>query len=312
MFIVYGSYIILDNDYYPFGMIMLGRVWSSGSSHRYGFQNQERDDEIKGEGNSINYKYRIHDPRLGRFLSIDPKFKEYPFYSPYAFSGNRVIDAIELEGLQPGVLFATQDAAANDFGMLFGDNSIRANREYGTKIYQVVDANNVTKFTYAIPVVGQPAGLTGVQMAGLAVPAGATVTAFAHTHAASTANAPITYQDNVFSGTPGTTSGGGDIGFAESFGIDGYVSTPNGSLQKYDVATNQISTLNMNQPQDSGPGNGGAGTSAPSTSTYSIQKGDTLTSIAKRYNTTVSAIASENKISDPNMIQAGSSLNIRN
>src|SRR5690554_2148410 len=70
-------------------------------AYRYGFQGQEKDDEIKGEGNSINYKYRMHDTRVGRFLSIDPLAKKYPFYSPYVFSGNRVIDAYELEGMEP-------------------------------------------------------------------------------------------------------------------------------------------------------------------------------------------------------------------
>jgi hypothetical protein len=32
---------------------------------------------------------------------VDPLFREYPFYSPYAFSGNEVISKIELEGLEP-------------------------------------------------------------------------------------------------------------------------------------------------------------------------------------------------------------------
>ena len=36
--------------------------------YRYGFQGQERDDEIKGKGNSVNYTYRMHDTRLGRFF----------------------------------------------------------------------------------------------------------------------------------------------------------------------------------------------------------------------------------------------------
>jgi len=69
--------------------------------YRYGFQGQEKDDEIKGEGNSLNYKYRMHDPRIGRFFAVDPLSPRYPFYSPYSFSGNRVIDATELEGLEP-------------------------------------------------------------------------------------------------------------------------------------------------------------------------------------------------------------------
>jgi RHS repeat-associated protein len=69
-------------------------------TYRYGFQGQERDDEMKGIGNSYNYSFRIHDPRLGRFLSLDPLSRDYAHNSPYAFSENRVIDGVELEGLE--------------------------------------------------------------------------------------------------------------------------------------------------------------------------------------------------------------------
>lgn len=75
-------------------------VSKARTNYIYGFQNQERDDEIKGAGNSINYKYRMHDPRIGRFFCIDPLAAKYPYNSPYAFSENRVIDGIELEGLE--------------------------------------------------------------------------------------------------------------------------------------------------------------------------------------------------------------------
>lgn len=68
--------------------------------YRYGFQGQEMDDEIKGEGNSLNYTYRMHDPRIGRFFARDPMETVYPWNSPYAFSENRVIRFIELEGLE--------------------------------------------------------------------------------------------------------------------------------------------------------------------------------------------------------------------
>jgi|GEM_PF-3277103 len=91
-------------DYYPFGMMMPDRQYyasNDSSNYAYGFQGQEKDDEIKGPGNSITFKYRIYDPRLARFFSVDPLTQSYPWYSPYVFSGNRVIDAIELEGLEP-------------------------------------------------------------------------------------------------------------------------------------------------------------------------------------------------------------------
>ena len=79
----------------------------STSDYRYGFQDQEMDDEIKGEGNSVNYKYRMHDPRIGRFFAVDPLTAKYPHNSPYAFSENRVLDAIELEGLEAFFIHGT-------------------------------------------------------------------------------------------------------------------------------------------------------------------------------------------------------------
>lgn len=78
---------------------MPGRYDSEGE-YRYGFQGQEKDDEMKGEGNSVNYTYRMHDPRVGRFFATDPLASKYPHNSPYAFSENNVIHMIELEGLE--------------------------------------------------------------------------------------------------------------------------------------------------------------------------------------------------------------------
>ncbi|WP_123901358.1 RHS repeat-associated core domain-containing protein [Flavobacterium davisii] len=93
-------------NYYPFGSLIPNRHGSS-TAYRYGFQGQEKDDEIKGEGNSLNYTFRMHDPRVGRFFATDPKFKDYPYNSPYAFSENRVMDAVELEGLEAFFIHGT-------------------------------------------------------------------------------------------------------------------------------------------------------------------------------------------------------------
>ena len=42
----------------------------------------------------------MHDPLVGRFFAVDPLAKKYPWYTPYSFSGNKVIHAVELEGLE--------------------------------------------------------------------------------------------------------------------------------------------------------------------------------------------------------------------
>lgn len=63
----------------------------------------EKDDEVQGAGNIYSFEFRIQDSRLGRFLSIDPLTKTYPWNSPYAFAENDVVRAIDLEGLEKWV-----------------------------------------------------------------------------------------------------------------------------------------------------------------------------------------------------------------
>src|SRR5690606_35618400 len=65
---------------------------------RYGFNGMEKDDEVKGSGNHVDFGARGYDPRLGRWLSIDPKFRKYPFVSGYAFVVNSPIRFIDFNG----------------------------------------------------------------------------------------------------------------------------------------------------------------------------------------------------------------------
>lgn len=95
----YDTKVSMMYDYYPFGSLMPNRSFSS-SDYRYGFNGQEKDDEIKGSGNSLDFGERIYDPRLGRFLSVDKLTGSYPWWSPYAFAGNTPIQAIDLDGLE--------------------------------------------------------------------------------------------------------------------------------------------------------------------------------------------------------------------
>ena len=81
--------------------MLLPNRYGNSADYRYGFQGQEKDDEIRdGEGNSLNYTFRMHDPRIGRFFATDPLERDFPWNSPYAFSENKLIHAIELEGLE--------------------------------------------------------------------------------------------------------------------------------------------------------------------------------------------------------------------
>jgi len=86
---------------YPFGMVMPGRNWTAASAegYRFGFNGKESDGEIKGDGNSLDYGARIYDPRLGKWLSIDPKQSLFSGLSPYSFGANSPIIVIDREGM---------------------------------------------------------------------------------------------------------------------------------------------------------------------------------------------------------------------
>jgi RHS repeat-associated protein len=66
----------------------------------FGFNGQMKVDEVAGKGNYDNFKYRGYNSRIGRFMNVDPLFKQYPWNSNYAFAENRVIDGIDLEGTE--------------------------------------------------------------------------------------------------------------------------------------------------------------------------------------------------------------------
>ena len=71
--------------------------------YRYGYNGKENDNEVKGESNQQDYGFRVYDPRVGRFLSVDPLTQSYPFYSLYQFAGNMPIWAGDVDGLEPNL-----------------------------------------------------------------------------------------------------------------------------------------------------------------------------------------------------------------
>ncbi len=116
---------------YPFGMLMPQRIFSS-EDYRYGFNGMENDDEVKTDanGNPIkgsqqNFGARIYDPRIGRWLSVDPLVHKYPYQSPYSFALDNPIlfkdyDGRDIEIRNNGEVFVytgnnTQYSGSNEF-----------------------------------------------------------------------------------------------------------------------------------------------------------------------------------------------------
>jgi len=81
----------------------------------------EKDDEVKGIGNSLDFGARIYDSRLGRWLSIDPLSAKYPSLSPYNFCENNPIYFNDPTGKDANVTVKGNTISISTIIFLVGD-----------------------------------------------------------------------------------------------------------------------------------------------------------------------------------------------
>lgn len=93
----------------------------------------------------MNYKYRMHDPRIGRFFAIDPLAPEYPHNSPYAFSENVVIDHIELEGLEKAHYTIKMKKKDGSFITLQKYTNRQAHLKIGNQQWKVMGGSQIVR-----------------------------------------------------------------------------------------------------------------------------------------------------------------------
>jgi RHS repeat-associated protein len=86
--------------YYPFGMVMAERNYSS-SKYRYGYNKQERNDEVCGIGNILTAEHWEYDSRLGRRWNTDPLEFNNASESPFACFSNSPVNYFDEKGLEP-------------------------------------------------------------------------------------------------------------------------------------------------------------------------------------------------------------------
>lgn len=101
----YVAQAVTISDYYPFGHQIADRSMSTnfgGAKHRYGFNDKEQDSDGEWGSSTTAYDYgfRIYNPGIARFLSVDPLRKSYPELTPYQFASNSPIANIDLDGLE--------------------------------------------------------------------------------------------------------------------------------------------------------------------------------------------------------------------
>jgi len=106
--------------------------------YRYGFNGKENDREWGAGGLTQDYGFRLYNPALAKFLSVDPLGSEYPYYTPYQFAGNTPIKFIDLDGLEP---MSNPGDAQN----VIDDNRGRLNDRHGIDGENFLDnlSNNV-------------------------------------------------------------------------------------------------------------------------------------------------------------------------
>ena len=138
----YNADVVTANDYYPGGMTMPGRKYSqSNTTYRYGFNGKEKSDEVYGEGNAYDFGARIKDPRLGRWLSLDPLAQKYPFASPYNFVLNTPIQAKDPDGKL--VIFVNgYQGPVSDVLFSFTNIFLKASRFFTGERIEMVDRFN--------------------------------------------------------------------------------------------------------------------------------------------------------------------------
>ena len=122
--------VLQTSDYYPYGLSfneyesnrlkeVSPGIYEPTLRNRYLFQGQELQKDL-GLG-WYQYKYRMHDPSIGRLGGVDPLAEKYLHNSSYAFSENKVVAHVELEGLEAVqanfIALASADAAAHPNGV---------------------------------------------------------------------------------------------------------------------------------------------------------------------------------------------------
>ncbi|MGJ3234668.1 RHS repeat-associated core domain-containing protein [Marivirga sp.] len=89
--------VLQADDYYPFGLTFNSYKREFSKKNKMNtFQDQEYDEETGW----VQFKWRNHQPELGRFFNVDPLAEDYYYNSPYAFSENQVVAHVELEGME--------------------------------------------------------------------------------------------------------------------------------------------------------------------------------------------------------------------
>ena len=151
----FKAIVVSANDYYPFGMVMEGRKYRDENyDYRYGFNGQEKSDELDENGNSYTAEYWQYDARLGRRWNVDPVAIEWE--SSYATFRNNPIVLNDPDGDCPSCNYAIRQGLWNyAIGQIIPEIVINENGhvtgttwQYAGNYQWVNVTNNKTGYVY--------------------------------------------------------------------------------------------------------------------------------------------------------------------
>ncbi|MFN9339252.1 MAG: RHS repeat domain-containing protein, partial [Candidatus Kapaibacterium sp.] len=75
----------------------------NSADYKFGYNGKEKDDEIKGSGNSVDFGARMLDTRVGRWYATDRFEEKFPSVSTYSYADNSPIMKIDIGGDWPWI-----------------------------------------------------------------------------------------------------------------------------------------------------------------------------------------------------------------
>jgi RHS repeat-associated protein len=260
------------SDYSPFGVQLDGRT-IQGDFYRYGYQGSEKDDESKGGGNSYTTFFRQLDPRVGRWFSIDPKMSAWE--SPYVSMANTPITANDPKGdVVPIIIIMGVYYTAADVLLLFTATA-------ATSIIVVETANKIEEDGLLNKALKDLSYSRGEQWKFPESPEGGD-------------------EHNSPKGTKLTKLVVG-AGILADVAIDVWKKFEDDN-QKLGVLVGINKTRRLDEKFSE--------ITIQTDLIKTVEKGDNLTTIAKKYGTSVEQIVKWNKIEDPNKIYVGQEIKV--
>ncbi len=122
--------VYLDN-------VKLEEIKGDMSGSRFGFNGQEKDDEVVGEGNLYTAEFWEYDPRTSVRWNVDPETKNFPWQSPYVtFSRNPILRVDPLGNSDDEYVNEKGEKLGTDKDGANGVTRVVSNQEWNTATSQ--------------------------------------------------------------------------------------------------------------------------------------------------------------------------------